>query len=167
MVCAMRAPDNLAACWRPMGPTDCLASLIDRSLHLLLQLRVGLSANAPAGQSVSGGECRFGIHPRSVVTFTCRHELPGDAGNFVGKRDGRQLWRLARDQGEKPARVLAAAAPGLLDHRGRPDHEQAAQVLVARARDLAKPRFARGGVVLWRQSEPGRKVTAGAESVRI
>src|SRR6266403_529634 len=73
------------------------------------------------------GECLCARHPRAIVTFARRHQLPCDAGNLVGERHRREFWRLALQQGEQPGRRTAAAAPHLLDHRGRPRHQQAAQ----------------------------------------
>ena len=110
MVSATRVPINHATCVRPMGPTDLLASWIDRSYHLLLlQLRFGRWANPPVGRisQLRGGSdlgialgIDLGIDPRTVVTLSCRHQLPGDAGGLVGQRHGRQLRRLALDQFE-------------------------------------------------------------------
>src|SRR6202011_2990194 len=113
------------------------------------------------------GECRCARHPHAVVTFARRHQLPGDAGNLVGERHRREFWRLALQQGDQPRRRVAPAAPNLLDHRGRPRYQQAAQDLVAGAGDLAEPGLAAGGVVFRCQSEPGRKVPAGGECAWI
>lgn len=161
MVSATRAPNNHTACLRPMGPTDCLAPRIDRSYHLFLSCSSGSAGAAnrrPA--DLSSGEGRCARHPRAVVTLTRRHQLPGDAGDLVGERHGRELWRLALQQSEQPGRRMAAAAPSLLDHRGRPRYQQAAQDLVAGAGDLAEPGFTGGGMVFRRQPEPGCKVPA-------
>src|SRR5882757_7484945 len=43
---------------------------------------------------LSSGECGYTRHPRAVVTFTCHHQLPGDAGNLVGERYSGKLRRL-------------------------------------------------------------------------
>ncbi|OIQ76491.1 hypothetical protein GALL_418280 [mine drainage metagenome] len=96
MVSATRVPNNHATFFRPMGPTDCLAPRIDRSYHLLSSCSSG-SAGRRSCQPADllSGECRCARHPRAVVTFARRHQLPGDAGNLVGERHRRKFWRLA------------------------------------------------------------------------
>src|SRR5258706_11796705 len=113
------------------------------------------------------GDSRCARHPRAVVTFARRHQLPGDAGNLVGERHGREFWRLALQHGKQPRRRTATATPNLLDHCGRSRHQQPAQDLVAGASDLAEPGLAGSGMVLRCQPEPSRKVPAGGERARI
>src|SRR5258707_12253261 len=57
--------------------------------------------------------------------------------------------------------------PGrLLDHRGRPDHEELTQSLVAGTGYLAEPGLSGGGMALWGQAEPGGKQPPRAEGAR-
>jgi len=76
------------------GSTDCLASLLDRSLHLLLQLPGRSADEPPAGNLFKRGDCRRGIDPRRVVRLPCDHQLPGDAGHLIGERHGGEFGGL-------------------------------------------------------------------------
>src|SRR5712691_8374035 len=143
MVSATRVPNNLTTFLRPMDSTDCLAPRIDRSYHLL-----PLAAPAqPVGELcrpadlLSNGCGRAG-HPRAIVTFAGRHQLPGDTGDLVGERYCGEFRRLALHQGDQPGRRMAATVPHLLDHRSRSRHQQAAQDLVAGTGNLAEPGLA-------------------------
>src|SRR6267378_7805313 len=65
-----------------------LSRTSDRSIlpsALLLQLRLSRLANfcRPADPLSSG--CGCAGHPRAIVTFAGRHQLPGDAGDLVGE----------------------------------------------------------------------------------
>src|SRR3981189_8028 len=105
MVSATRAPNNLTTFLRPMGPTDCLAPRIDRSYHLsplAAPAQPVRRTRRPA--DLLSGECRCARHPRAVVTFARRHQLPGDAGNPVGERHCGEFWRLALQQRDEPWR---------------------------------------------------------------
>src|SRR6202171_2272608 len=110
MVSATRVPNTHTTFVLPMGPTECLAPRIDRSYHLLLlQLRLSRLANSADRLISLRGECRCTKHPRAIVTFARRHQLPGDAGNLVGERHRREFWRLALQQGDQPRRRAAPA----------------------------------------------------------
>src|SRR5215467_10174395 len=104
---------------------------------------------------------------RWIVAFPADHQLPDDAGILVGQGDGRQLGRLASEELDQPGRGLPFSVLYLLDHGGGADHQHAAQSLVAGAGDHAKPRLAGRRVILRGGSEPGRKVAAAAERMRI
>src|SRR6266436_10255873 len=93
--------------YRPMGPTDYLASWIDLilpSTHLAAPAQ-SVRRTRPT-DLLSGGSHRCLGHLRAVVTLACRHQLPGDAGNLVGERHRREFWRLALEQGEQPGRWI-------------------------------------------------------------
>jgi hypothetical protein len=76
------------------------------------------------------GDCGLG-----AVGFPGHHHLPGDTRGLVGQRNGGQFRRLALEQRGEPGRRLTAAQ-SMLDHRGSPDHQHAAQCLIAGARTI-------------------------------
>src|SRR5580700_7765588 len=171
---ATRAPNIIAVSGSPMGSTECLASGIDRS-HSSASSRAssGLSARAVAlalnwlcvgrrwklprrRARRERGAQRGAPKQRSaallaaarsgvVIALPADHQLPRDARGFVGQRHGGELGRLSVDQLNQPARVLPLAEPHLFDHGGGAGDENAAQSLIAGARDHAEPRLAGGG----------------------
>jgi len=119
--------------------------------------------------------CRFvdrgGDDMGRIEGLAADHQLPGDAGHLVGQCHGSEFGRLALQQLDKPRRGMALcslpgasfAASHLLDHRGRADHQYAAQGLIAGAGDAAEPRLAGRRVIFWCQPDPGREMPAGSE----
>ena len=55
------------------------------------------------------------------IAVACDHQLPGDAGHFVGQRHGGQLRRFALEEADNPGRP-APAASYMLDDGGRSNH---------------------------------------------
>jgi putative transposase len=94
--------------------------------------------------------------------FPCKHQLPSDTRDLIGQRHGGQLRRLALEKRGKPGRRPSATS-NVLDHGGSPDHQHAAQSLVAGSRDDAGPNFACGRMILRRQADPGRELPARSE----
>ena len=76
------------------------------------------------------------------------------AGHFVGQRHGRELLRVARQQCQQPRR--SAVRLGGADHRGRPDDQQAPQILVPGTADPAELRSSGGRVLARRDPNDGR-----------
>ena len=105
---------------------------------------------------------------RRRVDAAARHQLPGDPRHLVGERHRRELGGLALDERFKPAgRVFRRAPARPPDHRGRPDHEQAAQHRIAGAGDPPRPRLAGRRMVARRQPEPGGEVAPRLEEMRV
>src|SRR5450631_2884627 len=109
MVSATRVPNNQATFLRPMDSTEYLAPWIDRSPPSpLLQLRLRSDRRAAKarqpGRSLLRGVRRCHRHALRVIALARYHELPGDAGSFVGERHRREFGDLrdssARSQGE-------------------------------------------------------------------
>ena len=106
---------------------------------------------------------------RSAVEFAAHQHGPDGAGHLVGQRDRRQLFRLARQQLQKPGRIVTACLVGfaapldLLDDGGGAEHQQPAQAFVALPADLAEPLPPRRRVLAWRDPEPGGKMPTGTE----
>src|SRR5258708_31253748 len=116
MASATRVPNSHTTWVRPMGPTGCLAPRIDRSYHLLLlQLRRDRSDPTCRSADLSGGLRRCSKHPRAVVILPCHHQLPGDAGDLVGERHGRELRRPALAQGHQPRAWMTTTLPSIPD----------------------------------------------------
>src|SRR4029077_2744116 len=102
---------------------------------------------------------------RPAVGLAAHHHGPDDAGHLVGQRDRRDLFRLSRQQSHEPRR--GAAGLGGADHRGRPNHQQPSQILVAGAADPAEL-LSPGGRVLARcDADPGGKTPARAKGFGV
>ena len=169
MVSATRVPNRGAICCAT--GFHGLSRVWDRSITPSLSLAssgFGRDASRPLRAQPITPLCPSRRRCRArVVVLAADHQLPGDAGHLVGQRHGGQLGRLALEELEEPGRGHGLCRAGLLDHRGRPDHQHAAQGLVAGPGDPAQPRLAGGGMVLRRQPDPGRELPAGAEGLRI
>jgi hypothetical protein len=109
----------------PLGTTDCLAFWIDRSHHLRVLEQAAASADRelrfPAGPRL----CRFGDRGGDavggIVMLAADHQLPGDAGHFIGQRHGGELGRFALQQFDKPRRGMAPCSlPGASFCRAAP-----------------------------------------------
>src|SRR5258708_8848750 len=146
MVSATRVPINHTTWLRPMGPTDCLAPWIDRLPSTPLAAPARPVRRAYRSADLLGGERRCTKHPRGVVILACRHQLPGDTGNLVGKRHGREFWRFALPQRHQPRRWMATALLGLLDHPGPSRHHHAAQPPISGPAPLPHPVLSPPGI---------------------
>ena len=96
------------------------------------------------------GDAR-GVHScptDAIVGLAADHQLPGNARRLVGERHGGKLRRLALDKRCQPGRRVPTRLPGVLDHRGGADHQNAAQCLIAGSRDDPEALLAGGGVIL-------------------
>src|SRR5579863_7986661 len=102
---------------------------------------------------------------RPAVDFAADHHRPQRAGHLVGERHGGEFFGLARHEGEKPRR--GEARFGGADRRGGTEHQEPAQGPVALPADPAGTLAAGGGVLLWRDAEPGGEVARRAEPLRL
>src|SRR6516165_9679493 len=106
---------------------------------------------------------------RSAVQFAAHQHGPDGAGHLVGQRDRRELSRLARQQLQKPGRVVAArlfgfaASLDLLDDGSGAEHQQPAQAFIAFPADLAELLPPCRRVLAWCDPEPGSKMPTGTE----
>src|ERR1700730_3045718 len=97
MVSATRVPNSRATYEGPLRFSECPASWIDRSHHLLIILQVlasaqhGCSSVAPRVWLILDGTCRDGGSTFHDVFFARKYHLPGDACGFVCQRHGSQL----------------------------------------------------------------------------
>ena len=84
------------------------------------------------------------------------------------KGNRRDLARLARQQTPQPGQGrLVPRLDRHFDDRCGPQHQQLAQPFIAGSADAPQPLLAARRVLLRRQSQPGREVTAGRERRRI
>ena len=144
---------------------------IDR-YHLLSLAASGSAGRGEPGRlaNLSGGDCRSGLGNRAAVVTSLRSPS-------ASRRCGPSCWRAppppawascAAISASSHGECLAAAAPGLLDHGGGAGHQHGgARPLIAGPGDLAKPGLAGGGMILGRQADPGGKIAAGPERLRI
>ncbi len=95
------------------------------------------------------------------VGLAAGHHGPGGPRHFVRQRDRGQLARPALEQLQQPVRgQFVARSGGNLDHGGGSSYQQLAQPFIASTADAAHALLATGRMFLWRQSEPGRQMTA-------
>src|SRR5258707_1287360 len=88
--------------YRPIGPTDYLASWIDLLLPSPPLAARAQSVGRPRPTDLlSGGNPRCLGPPRAVEPFACPQPLPGEGARFVGWRHRRKLRRLALEQGDQ------------------------------------------------------------------
>jgi hypothetical protein len=105
----------------------------------------------------------------SAVEFAAHQHGSDDASHLVGQRDRRQLFRLARQQLQKPGRIVTAGLVGfaapldLLDDGSGAEHQQSAQAFIALPADLAEPLPPRRRVLARCDPEPGGKMTTGTK----
>src|SRR6266849_6390877 len=96
MVSATRAPNNHATFFGQWVPrTVSHLGSIDPTICSSLAAPAQPVRRTRRPADLLSGDSRCARHPRAVVTFARRHQLPGDAGNLVGERHGREFWRLA------------------------------------------------------------------------
>gem|GEM_PF-2790038 len=92
-------------------------------------------------------------------------EFPCYAGELVDQCHRHQLRRLALEEFHEPWRsVLAAPLPNVTQKSSSPCHEHASQGFIAGTCNNAEPDFSGGGVILWRQSEPGGEMPTRSEA---
>src|ERR1051325_8014801 len=165
----------------PWIPRNAWPPTVDRPQHLLPRASYGLNVRrgSPSRRTRENSLCfehggcsgliRWGACQgvRWLVALAADQQLPDDAGVLVGQRNGGQLGWLAPDQLGQPGRGMPSSLAHLLDQRGGASHQDAAQGLVAGARDHPKPRLARRGVILRRQSKPSGKIPRAAERMRL
>src|SRR5437667_10765131 len=72
------------------------------------------------------------------VALALSHHGPSHSGDLVGKRDGGDLGRPARDQCRKPGPMLGTMDLGIADHGERAGGEQAAQIAIALLADATE-----------------------------
>src|SRR6516225_11138923 len=73
------------------------------------------------------------------------------------------IFRLASQHLRKPRALGCPAPAGLLNHRTRPNDQQAADGPFTAFRNGTEILLAAGRFLQWRQSEPGREIASGRE----
>src|SRR6516225_9659194 len=113
-------PEQGSDVYASLGSTGCPGPRTDRS--------PSCCGPCKRQRAVVTGSSRL----RSAVQFAAHQHGPDGAGHLVGQRDRRELSRLARQQLQKPGRVVAArlfgfaASLDLLDDGSGTEHQQPA-----------------------------------------
>src|SRR4051794_6294665 len=93
-----------------------------------------------------------------LVAHALSHHGPGHPGELVGESDCSDLSRAPCQQCCEPRPMLRTVDLRVADHGERADREQASQIAITPLADIAEPFLASARVLLWDESDPGRKV---------
>jgi hypothetical protein len=113
----------------------------------------------PSDGEASCGSLRHGRDTtlRAVDLFA-RHHSPGDARHLVRQCYGDQSDGATLEDRPEPSADRAVPSVCPVDHRGSPQHQQLADLPIARFGDPAKARLSAGRALPRHQAEPGGKL---------
>lgn len=98
-----------------------------------------------------------------LVRLAPRHDRPDNPRHLVGHGNAGHPHRLAGEQRDEARVGCVGLVPGAPDQRGRPHHQQLAQVSVAHLGDAAEAILASALFLRRRQTQPSGELAARAE----
>jgi hypothetical protein len=119
-----------------VGNAEFHAPWIDRSHHLLSSCKFTASAQHGSIHIVLTEMANLlyclCLSFCSPVPFATHHELPGDAGDFIGERHSYQLWFLTLQEFDQPLGSMSASTCSDILKKGScANHQYAPQHFVA------------------------------------